>query len=63
MLIDLGVTCAWIAMSTVGGAVLVLLGGFGSTRLAADAEDPPGPQAHEDLYPHESLPALAEMWQ
>ncbi len=61
MLIDLGVACAWIAMSAAGAAVLALLGRFGTTTLAARGEEPLEP-AHEDVYPSEALPAVAELW-
>lgn len=62
MLIDLGVACAWIAMSAVGAAVLVLLGQFRTERFATRATEESFEPAHEDVYLPESPPAVAELW-
>lgn len=62
MLIDLGVTCAWIAMSAAGAGVLVALRGLASPQLAAPDEEILEPTTHEDFYSTDSLPAVAELW-
>lgn len=49
MLIDLGVLCAWIAMSAICAVGLGSLPGFGAGALSTGgADDEP---AGEDLYP------------
>jgi hypothetical protein len=61
MLIDLGMACAWLAMSAAGAGVLVALRRLASPQLAAPAEETPEP-THEDFYATDSLPAVAELW-
>lgn len=56
MLIDLGVACAWIAMSVAGAIGLSSLAGFGVPATAAAGVDDEVELGHEDVYALEPLP-------
>lgn len=61
MLIDLGVACAWIAMSIASAAGLAVFDRGGSAGPVARADDRVEP-GHEDFYFLEALPAAGERW-